>query len=421
MASLKIAIIGAGPVGCMLARILHVTAPSVSVTIYESDESPNFRSQGGSLDLHPESGLAAIKDADLEEEFDKYARHDGDYYLLSNKHLKTLYTFGPNMKGNERPEIDRSDLRAMLARSLPEDIIEWGFHLVNVESDGKHQKLVFRNGNTAAGFDLVVGAEGAWSKVRYFMTGVHPYYTGLAYHAFSIPEPKRDAPVLDKIVNGGNLFASAEHQRLSVQQMGDGTLRVGYAMARPEGWQDPDSEDWCGYDVHDLEATRKAIMNEMADWDDRLKEALRQARGNVEARSFYMLPSDFRWEHKAGVTLIGDAAHVMTPFAGEGVNTGFKDAMSLAAAIRKSMDAGSPLDNEVKSFEQAIFPRMNKIQKLTETLMNLWFFTDDVSSVMPDIMLAHVSKDMPWFTHPFLSVAIQGWWAAKNFKESIFG
>ncbi|KAK6072445.1 monooxygenase FAD-binding protein [Seiridium cupressi] len=423
MASLQIAIIGAGPVGCTLARILSVSVPSVSVTIYESDSSPNFRSQGGTLDLHPKSGLAAIREAKLEEQFRKFARLDGDYVLMCDKDLKTLLTFGPSGKGNlERPEIDRSDLRKILAESLPEGTIKWGHHLARLEPDGETRKtLIFKDGSTATGFDLVVGAEGAWSKVRTFITDIKPYYSGIAYHTFSIPDPKTKAPGLHKLVNGGNVFASNTHQKLSVQQMGDGSLHVGYSMVRPESWQDPASEDWCVYDVHDLEATRHDILKATADWDPRLREAILKVQGKVDTRNLYMLPADFTWEHKAGVTLIGDAAHVMTPFAGEGVNVGLNDARHLAAAIKRSVETGSSLEAEVEKAEKAMFPRMNKFQKLTESLMNLWMFSDDVHTVIPKVVMEHVTLDLPWLLHPLLWVGVNGWWAAKSLKESIIG
>lgn len=47
----KIAIIGAGPAGCALARLLQQSDHQIDVTIFESEASPNFRSQGGTLDL----------------------------------------------------------------------------------------------------------------------------------------------------------------------------------------------------------------------------------------------------------------------------------------------------------------------------------------------------------------------------------
>jgi prephenate dehydrogenase len=63
MSTPKIAIIGAGPVGCLLARILSIS--NTPVTVYESDISPDYRSQGGTLDLHRNTGIAAIKDSQV--------------------------------------------------------------------------------------------------------------------------------------------------------------------------------------------------------------------------------------------------------------------------------------------------------------------------------------------------------------------
>ena len=76
----KIAIIGAGPGGCMLARLLHCA--NINVTIFEAEASVDFRSQGGTLDLRTKTGLAAMKEAGLYEEFLKHARFGGESLVL---------------------------------------------------------------------------------------------------------------------------------------------------------------------------------------------------------------------------------------------------------------------------------------------------------------------------------------------------
>jgi 2-polyprenyl-6-methoxyphenol hydroxylase-like FAD-dependent oxidoreductase len=83
MSTPRIAIIGAGPSGLLLARLLHVS--SIPVTVFESEASPNVRSQGGTLDLHPSSGQLALKEAGLFEDFKKHARYDGEDFILCDK------------------------------------------------------------------------------------------------------------------------------------------------------------------------------------------------------------------------------------------------------------------------------------------------------------------------------------------------
>jgi 2-polyprenyl-6-methoxyphenol hydroxylase-like FAD-dependent oxidoreductase len=215
----NIAIIGGGPVGCTLARILALS--NISVTVYEGESSPNYRRQGGSLDLHPKSGLAAINDAQLKKEFDKSVRYDGDYYLFTDKILNTLLTFGPSKgSGRERPEIDRADLRKILTESLPEGTIKRGHRLDRIEMDpsGASRKttLFFQNGTSATGFDLVVGADGAWSRVRAALTDIKPDYAGIAYVMKEMSDAAQRAPELYALVRGGNVFAAQGGRRIAV-------------------------------------------------------------------------------------------------------------------------------------------------------------------------------------------------------------
>ena len=68
----RIVIIGAGPGGLTLARILQQRG--VKSAIYESEESANARNQGGSLDLHEDTGQSALRACGLIVEFKKLSR-----------------------------------------------------------------------------------------------------------------------------------------------------------------------------------------------------------------------------------------------------------------------------------------------------------------------------------------------------------
>lgn len=90
--TLKIAIVGAGPAGCVLARLLQQSKEGVSVTIFEGEGDIDFRSQGGTLDLHEKTGQAALKAAGLYDEWLKYARFDGEAMVCPKQIPDFLFT-----------------------------------------------------------------------------------------------------------------------------------------------------------------------------------------------------------------------------------------------------------------------------------------------------------------------------------------
>ncbi|KAI1210505.1 FAD/NAD(P)-binding domain-containing protein [Annulohypoxylon truncatum] len=408
MSSPRIAIIGAGPAGCMLGRILSLS--NVPFTIYESDASPNYRSQGGTLDLHPGTGLAAMKEAQLWDEFMEHARFDGDYMIMADKNLKPFIQIGPSNKLNERPEIDRFQLRRILTESLPEGSIKWGHRLQRVEEGNT---LIFDHA-TESGFDLIIGCEGGWSKVRsYISSAVKPQYTGVGYHRLTILDAATTAPDLYKVVNRGSLFASSNGQRMAVQQMGDGSINVSWTARRPENWTQT-----CGYNPHNIDQVKNAILKEMEDWCPLLRGAIEKACDGVcDPKNLYQLPVGWHWEHRRGATLIGDAAHLMTPFAGEGVNVAFDDARKLATAIIRAVQAGGEadqLDKNIQAFEEEMFTRMVVYQRQTDDVTKLWFFSEgNMWDVIPKIMLVHAKARVPTVLYPLAWGLINSYWFIK--------
>lgn len=165
---LKIAIIGGGPCGLTLARLLE--CKGIDYIVYEQDASDAPSRTGGTLDIHEQDGQRVLREAKLWDEFKKYARWEDDVFTLLDNQSKQWLRLGEERDGGSeggRPEIDRMALRQILLNSIPKDKVQWGFSLKSV-TRGKNDKpvLEFANGLTAFGFDLVVGTDGAWSKLR---------------------------------------------------------------------------------------------------------------------------------------------------------------------------------------------------------------------------------------------------------------
>ena len=404
----KVAIIGAGPAGSTLARLL--IRASIPVTIFEGESSMSVREQGGTLDLHTHTGLKALTRAGLDEEYAKYARYDGEALNLADKNLVSVIKVGGSTEASSRgrPEIDRARLRQILVNSLPEGTIRWNCRLRRV--DERDLSLHFDHG-VESGFDLLIGADGAWSKVRPVLTNVQPQFVGLGGYDLFIHDAEKNHPDLHKLVNRGSLFAYSDCKGLIAQQRGDGTIIVYASGKRDEDWKEK-----CGYDLHKANEVKKAIREEFKDWAEPLVKLTQVADENdFTARSLYILPPGHRWKHRAKVTLIGDAAHLMTPHAGEGVNVAMEDAMNLADAIirsAESQDVTNTLDKEISLFEDEMMARATRFQKhsLANT-KDMYFNTGAPHATVDNWVRRAMAQRLGWVVEILLPL-----WFVKNVR-----
>src|SRR3954465_11877072 len=106
-----IAIIGAGLGGLTLANVLHRNG--ITPAVFDLDASPTAREQGGMLDMHEESGQAALRAAGLHERFRAAVLPGGEAMRILDKH-GTVRLDEPDDGAGTRPEISRGDLRAIL-------------------------------------------------------------------------------------------------------------------------------------------------------------------------------------------------------------------------------------------------------------------------------------------------------------------
>jgi 2-polyprenyl-6-methoxyphenol hydroxylase-like FAD-dependent oxidoreductase len=339
-----IAVVGAGLGGLVLARVLRVHG--IEAAVFDLDDSPAARTQGGMLDIHDDSGQQALRAAGLHEEFLTLVHPGGQRMRILDKDGVVHLDESDDGTGG-RPEIDRGDLRGLLLRSLPEGTVRWGTKVTGARplGDGRHEVTLADGGRFTT--DLLIGADGAWSRVRPLLSTGRPAYTGVSFVEADLLEADTRHPVSAQVVGGGMLFALDAGRGFLAHRESDGSLHVYVALEAPEDWLD-------GIDFGDTEAAKSAVLEHFADWDERLRALVADADGALVPRRIHALPVGHRWDRVPGVTLLGDAAHLMSPFAGEGANLALLDGAELGLAI-----AAHPGDVEaaLAAYEERLFPR----------------------------------------------------------------
>ncbi|KAJ5281837.1 hypothetical protein N7478_007209 [Penicillium angulare] len=360
----SIAIIGAGPSGLLFARLLEVNGLK-NYVVYERDESstPGPWQQGGSLDLHGPSGQEALKKAGLFDEFNTvYARWDASKVHILNSSGETVGRFG---EGRDAPEIDRLQLRQLLLDSIPAHKVQWGQGLQSIEREkdgsgngGNGYTLYFKNGSSATGFELIVGADGGWSKVRPLVSSAQPVYSGKMYIEGKISHSNASYKEAHKLAGPGMMMAMGPNKSLALQQMADGTYRMYFGIIVPENFY----QHHHGSAAEKSEAVRQLMLSSdkfYANWAPSFKTLALNAEGPFRAWSLhYFRPEEIGWErHLApGVTLLGDAAHLSTPFVGEGVNCAMYDALMLSERLKEVCGKNSDIVSAGKErLEEALF------------------------------------------------------------------
>ncbi|MET4632951.1 FAD-dependent oxidoreductase [Kaistia defluvii] len=373
-----VTIVGAGLGGLTLARVLHLHG--IAATIYEAEPSAQARTQGGMLDIHEADGQLALKTAGLFDAFRDLIHPGGEASRVLDSQGNVLLDQPDDGTGG-RPEVLRGELRRVLLESLPEGAIRWGKKLTGVTAlgGGRHE-LSFADGTTAR-TELLVGADGAWSKVRPLLSEAKPTYIGTGFiETYLYDADERHTATADA-VGGGALFALALGKGIFAHREPDSVLHSYVALNRPEAW-------FSAIDFTDAGAAMTRIAAEFEGWAPALTALITDGATAPVLRMLHALPVGLRWERVPGVTLVGDAAHLAPP-AGEGANLAMFDGAELGKAI-----AAHPADIEaaLAAYEAAMFPRSESEAADAHEVLELCL-GDRAPSALVDFLNGAIDRD----------------------------
>ena len=349
----EIAIIGGGPSGLTLARLLQLK--DANVKVYERDLNKDARVQGSPLDMHEESGYAALKKANLLEVFHKSVYVGADKRIVVNKYAEVVlsdHEIKPDKDGDSKPsnpEIGRGELRKILLESLQPETVVWDSWFISMEKQNEGWLLYFKNG-TSAYADMVVAADGANSKSRPYITDIKAFYTGIIMLEINVNDAQKAIPEIYILLNGGKVMAFGNGKNILGGQKGNGDLGFYATFKADENWVTGN-----GLDYSNRAQLLAWFKKEYSGWSAIWHKLFETAAMPVFPRPIYCMPLDQTWKSLPNLTVIGDAAHVMPPFAGEGANMAMLDSLELSECL--TSDKYQNVQEAISSYEIAMRKR----------------------------------------------------------------
>lgn len=338
-----VTIIGAGLAGLTLARVLHVHG--IPAVVHEAESSPTARRQGGLLDIRDHNGQVALREAGLTEEFRGLVLEGRQAVRILDRD-GTVLVDQPDDGTGGNPEVQRGELRRMLLDSLPEGAVRWNHRVEGVRplGGGEHE-VAFTGGGTAV-TSLLVGADGAWSRVRRLLSDATPVYAGISYVETYLTDADTRHPATAKAVGGGSLLATAPGRGILAHRERGDTLHAYLALAESRDW-------FAAVDFTDPAVAAARIAREFDGWAPELTALITESATAPVLRPIHSLPVGHSWDRVRGVTLIGDAAHLAIP-NGEGANLAMLDGADLGRLVAAHAD---DVESALDEYERAAVPR----------------------------------------------------------------
>ncbi|PSK88805.1 FAD-dependent oxidoreductase [Taibaiella chishuiensis] len=347
----NVAIIGAGPAGLTLANLLQ--QQGARVRVYEREPDALTAARGGTMELHAGAALKALAQTGLEGKVALVHRPESTRLKMYDKYKALVLEVPPGAAGGHHPEADRKEICLALAASLAPGTLQWGRHFKTLAIKDNRYELQFMQGQSETA-DIVIGADGARSSIRPFLTPVQAMYSGSTLIHGVTADPVKTCPELYAMVQQGTLFAVGNGKSIIVQEKGNSSLEFYCSIgATPEG------ELAAATNFQDRAAVVQQLETLYAGWHPVFYELFASARAFVP-RAVYATPATQHWKTQPNLTLIGDAAHVIPSFASAGVNMAMLDACELAAQLGNS--SHKSIGAAISAYEQEMLARTARVQ-----------------------------------------------------------
>jgi salicylate hydroxylase len=338
----RIAVIGGGIGGLTAARALRQRG--FEPKVYEA--APELKEIGAGVALHP-NAMKALRSLDLESQVRAVA-WESAYQVVRDGRSGRILTKTPQGGYLERRfgaagcTVHRADLLDVLAAALPAGTVQLGARCLSVQANEDGASARFTDG-TEIEADVIVGADGIHSAVRASLIGPDaPRFTGKVCWRLLVPV---DA-VQDGAWSNYTLWIGP-HGSVVVYPVRRGELVNAVAHSDNDAWTE---ESWT------RECDRSEALANYAGWHESLLRLFAASERHYKWALFERDPLSSWTSGRA--TLLGDAAHPMLPYLGQGAAQAIEDGCVLAASLSALPD---DLGAALRLYERSRLPRTTRV------------------------------------------------------------
>jgi 2-polyprenyl-6-methoxyphenol hydroxylase-like FAD-dependent oxidoreductase len=270
----------------------------------------------------------------------------------------------------------RSELQFALVDALDDGVLRLASRCTGVERDADGVTAHFADGRSERGA-LLIGADGGRSVVRRHVYG--DAEAPLVYSGITIWRSvlENAAGVLPP---GTSKYFNGPGMQFVLFPVGLQRVYWGLAKAEPEGGQDPPG------------ATRHHLCELLQDFPELTRRVVQSTAEADILRSDLYDRDPVRVWVKGRVALLGDAAHLTTPFIGQGAGVSIEDSVVLAKelALTDGLRDQSMLDVALESYQRQRVPRCEYVVKMSRRLGQSYMMSNPISAFVRDAVLGHL-------------------------------